>query len=169
MSGVIFQGKDQAWSALEPLAAEMRATWREMAMLALESCQCQSPLYIQVHRFPGLAKHEAVKQLRWRARQAGGDVHVSWPYVEQYVQGQPPTVRAYYWASNQRLQDLNCIASIQQHTALRLLMRLADRTDGSCMPQFMSWVAGKLNRSVFDLKTPNFRASKAAREDVFAV
>lgn len=151
-----FKGKGEAWKVLHRVEADLRATWREMEVLAQETLQSslpvQAPAYMQVHRFPRLAKTGAVRELRWRLRQFRADSHVLWPQVDSLMAGQSVAVRRYYTQLNQRMLDLNCQAGILRGTALRLLARMADSADPSCgQDYFEAWVKNELTQSGFAL------------------
>lgn len=155
-----FKGKGAAWTMLNQVRVSLEEVWREMATLAVESSHLRVKVYIQVHRYPGLSKHHAVAFLRWRLRQSGQDAHVSWPQVESLVAGQALPVRRYYWNINQRMLDLNCLAAALQQVAIRLLLRLSDRSArqpaGEDAPKgvelFIQWVAGKVSLADFDMR-----------------
>ena len=166
-----FKGKGQAWELLLTVRASIEDCWAEMLRLSLESGHMQTPAYLQVHRYPGLARIPAVSFLRWRLRQAGRDLHAGWEQVDGMVADQPIAVRRYYWALNQRMLDLNCLAQVLQQTAIRLLLRLSDRNarqtsgDGDVpggVQLFLAWVKGDITLADFDMRQEPFHSADDA-------
>lgn len=150
--------------------ASFEECWTEMLKLALESGHMQAKAYLQVHRYPGLARIPAVSYLRWRVRQSGSahDMHASWEQVEAMTTGLSPSIRRYYFAMNQRMLDLNCLAQVLQQTAIRLLLRLSDRNARQAgnekgapggVQLFLTWVKGDINLADFDMRQEPLRSA----------
>ena len=166
-----FKGKGGAWAMLQSVRASFEDCWTEMLKLALESGHMQAKAYLQVHRYTGLARIPAVSHLRWRVRQSGSahDMHASWDQVEAMTTGLSPSIRRYYFAMNQRMLDLNCLAQVLQQTAIRLLLRLSDRNARqvggekdapSGVQLFLTWVKGNITLADFDMRQEPLRSAE---------
>lgn len=161
-----FKGKGAAWSMLTSIRGAFEDCWSEMFCVALETAHMRTRAYLQVHRYPGLPRIPAAHSLRWRVKGGGRDAHTVWDGVEDLIKDESAPVKRYYWNLNQRMLELNCLAQMLQQSAIRLLLRLSDRSgrtaptketpDGAVL--FHAWVRGEITLADFDMREDPYRS-----------